>query len=288
MHFAHPLRIMLLFTWRFTLTWSVLCTPDDMNTVKINNKIVFVHKARDVASDVLRCCSQSYKTHQIQNVVWALSQNLTSFSNTKTLLHVGAGLGAVPLRIASAGFRVTAFEPNQLNLELLKRTIRCASPDIRQKVIIQPYALGSKAQVCSLYSPVTNTGSAHFCCGSDGCFGVANATFRGLCKVRKLEHVFKGQNVVLIDGHQGHFVLTGAEQVLQHIPFLVVKSHVVQNSKTYLNTTPRHLFLLSLHYKCSKQSFAGSMQDPSIYDRASENYLYCINRRVRIGDLVSF
>ncbi len=81
------------------------------------------------------------------------------------VLDIGAQVGWYAVGLARKGFRVVAFEPMDVNLYTLRKTM-CANPDLN--ITLVDRALGAENAQCFLYSDPANLGDPGMYCGRVG------------------------------------------------------------------------------------------------------------------------
>lgn len=81
-----------------------------------------------------------------------------------TVVDIGANIGWYTMVIASLGVNVVSFEPMEPNLDLFRRSLCVASPEIRDRVTLFGHGLSEKEQTCFQYVRRSNSGNGHTRC----------------------------------------------------------------------------------------------------------------------------
>lgn len=81
-----------------------------------------------------------------------------------TVVDIGANIGWYTMVIASCGVNVVSFEPMEPNLNLLRRSLCVASPEIQDRVTLFGHGLSEKEQTCFQYVKRSNSGNGHTRC----------------------------------------------------------------------------------------------------------------------------
>lgn len=81
-----------------------------------------------------------------------------------SVVDIGANIGWYTMVIASLGVNVVSFEPMEPNLDLLRRSLCVASPEIRDRVTLFGHGLSEKEQTCFQYVKRSNSGNGHTRC----------------------------------------------------------------------------------------------------------------------------
>jgi FkbM family methyltransferase len=81
-----------------------------------------------------------------------------------TFVDIGANIGWYSMAIASLGVNVVAFEPMAPNLELFRRDLCTAAPEIRDHITLFGHGLSDKEQTCFQYVTHFNRGNGIMRC----------------------------------------------------------------------------------------------------------------------------
>jgi FkbM family methyltransferase len=141
-----------------------------------------------------------------------------------TFIDIGANIGWFSLNMAALGVQVIAFEPMQQNIDLfnqsLQKTDNIAS-GVSGRIKLYPHGLGTKDQMCIIYSHDINVGDGHVKCveNEENLKKPDDYSIRGRIPVHRLDDVLdvEGLNIVAIkmdtEGYECN-VLEGGRKVI--------------------------------------------------------------------------
>lgn len=209
---------------------SVRKRKGDTITVEKQNEghefSIEVYKRNDIVSDMIRS-PQSWE----QDTVLKLNSYFREYSSKHsiplsnlTFIDIGAHVGWFALNMAALGVQVIAFEPMQQNIELINKSLRKADNigrGVSGRIKLFPHGLGTKDQICIVYSHNINVGDGHVQCveKEENLRKPDDYSIRGRIPVRRLDDVLdvEGLNIVAIkmdtEGYEGN-VLEGGRKVI--------------------------------------------------------------------------
>jgi FkbM family methyltransferase len=116
----------------------------------------------------------------------------SSVPQGSTVLDIGANIGAYSVMSAYYGFKVHAFEPLEMNLELFRASL-CANSDVLDPslVSIHQSLVGDQEGSCSIYQAGHSKGLGVMCCGPAECAKINKPgnTLKGTMPITKLDSV---------------------------------------------------------------------------------------------------
>lgn len=127
---------------------------------------------------------------------WELSLNdVKDLGKPGHALDIGANVGFYSLVLAAAGWNVTSFEPMHANTELIEASL-CANPELKPRITLNKFGLGSKDDHCIIISGDDNLGDGLSQCGEDAKKPVqAGYHKRATMDIRRLDDVLTQQHV---------------------------------------------------------------------------------------------
>jgi FkbM family methyltransferase len=141
-----------------------------------------------------------------------------------TFIDIGANIGWFALNMAALGVQVIAFEPMQQNIDLLKQSLQKTdniASGVSGRIKLYPLGLGTKDQMCIIYSHDINVGDGHVNCveKEENLKKPDDYSIRGRIPVHRLDDVLEveGLNIVAIkmdtEGYECN-VLEGGRKVI--------------------------------------------------------------------------
>ncbi len=223
---------------------------------------MYVHSDLDIVSAVLSETGEweFNETKEFYEAIerYMKERNITG-PGSLTVLDIGAQVGWYAAGLASKGFRVVAFEPMDVNLYTLRKTM-CANPELNITLIDK--ALGAENAQCFLYSDPTNLGDPGMYCGRPA----SDPTYVkvGTIDVLRLDD-FAGmlKNVVAIkldiEGSE-HGVMRGGKKVMldMHVPLIMTEFSINMMKDKGGDPTEYLREFVRAGYKMSAEGFGKS------------------------------
>ena len=186
-----------------------------------------VYKKNDIVSgSIVRGQWEGRIVNQISNVFTSYSTKHSIPLSQLTFIDIGANVGWFTLSIAALGVQVLAFEPMQQNIDLLQSSLDLPlnkNNGITGRVKLFPHGLGTKDEMCIVYSGNTNVGDGHVkCVEREEELGMeSDYSVRGRVIVHRLDDVLKDlirdedKHIVAIkmdvEGYEPHVLSGGTE-----------------------------------------------------------------------------
>jgi FkbM family methyltransferase len=192
-----------------------------------------IYKSNDIVSSAIKnsWMGTTFMEGWESDVVQELNTLFEDYSKTHnlplsklTFIDIGANIGWLSLNMAALGVNVIAFEPMQENIQMLKRTLERkvnVESGISKRIKLFEHGLGSKDEICFIYSDDNNVGDGHVMCApNENDLNIpANYTIHGRVPVKRLDDVINhaAMHIVAVkmdvEGFEGN-VLEGGSNVL--------------------------------------------------------------------------
>ncbi len=195
------------------------------------NFTINVFKDNDIVSEFAARPNgwEPHITEEITSTLKTYSDKHSIPLSDLTFVDIGANVGWFTMNMAAFGANVIAFEPMQDNIDLIQKSLE--EPDnvmngVSGRVKFYPHGLGTKDEVCTIYSHNINVGDGIVKCvnGDDGEKNLKipnDYSIRGRIPVHRLDDVVdakkEGLNIVVIkmdtEGYECN-VLEGGSNLL--------------------------------------------------------------------------
>lgn len=159
-----------------------------------------------------------------------------------TFIDIGANIGWHTFNMAALGVKVIAFEPMEDNLVLLKHSLSLVGnveSGISQRITLYEHGLGTKDDMCFLYSDNGNVGDGHVkCVDHENDLNMEeNYSVRGRVPIKRLDDVIdtSGMHIVAIkidtEGFDSNVLEGGSKVILQSGADLILTEFVPKNQR---------------------------------------------------------
>lgn len=191
---------------------------------------IAVYQAQDIVSThILRSGWEMQHIHRFNQIFTAYSNTHAIPLSNLIFIDIGANIGWFTLSMAALGIQVLAFEPMHENLQLLRLSLSLPlniENGIRDRVTLYPHGLGTKDEVCIIYSHDINVGDGHVQCvpHEDRVRKPADYSIRGRIPVHRLDDVLHTlinnteKHIVAIkidtEGYEANILQGGTETIL--------------------------------------------------------------------------
>ena len=201
--------------------------------IRGNNFTMNVYEDNDIVSNFTASPSgwEPQIIQEITNTLQTYSDKHNIPLSDLTFVDIGANIGWFTMNLAAFGANVIAFEPMQDNIDLIQKSLedyKNVENGVSGRVKFYPHGLGTKDEVCVIYSHNINVGDGHVKC-VDGDDGEKNLkiphdySIRGRIPVHRLDDVVdakkEGLNIVVIkmdtEGYESNVLEGGSNLFLR-------------------------------------------------------------------------